>query len=273
MTRGRGRTPGATAADEPLLVVQQVSRRFGGVRALDAVNMQTLAGTVHGLIGPNGAGKTTLVNVLTGFDRPTTGRIFLRGTRLDGQPPFRIARRGVARTFQNIRLFRGMSALDNVLVARRRYAARRTLGRLLFLPTTRALDHAERQIATHLLQSLGVDPGDPRPAGGLAYGDQRRVEIARALAVEPCVLVLDEPAAGMNREETDRLGALIRSLAGPDRAILLIEHDLPLIMTVCDHVTVLNFGRVIAEGAPVEIAAHPAVIEAYLGSETDDAGL
>lgn len=131
------------------------------------------------------------------------------------------------------------------------------------------MDHAERQIARQLLRNLDVDADDPRPAAGLAYGDQRRVEIARALAVEPQVLVLDEPAAGMNREETDRLGRLIRTLAVPDRAVLLIEHDLPLIMAVCDRITVLNFGRVIAEDAPAEIAADPAVIEAYLGSEAD----
>jgi ABC-type branched-subunit amino acid transport system ATPase component len=256
---------------EPLLELQEVSRYFGGVHALDGVNMRVRPGTVHGLIGPNGAGKTTLINLLTGFYRPTAGRIALDGRRLNGRRPHQIARMGVARTFQNVRVFGALPALDNVLVARRHEGVRRSLGRIAFLPAAARAEKRERAIALGLLETLGVHGVDRRPARTLSYGDQRRVEMARALASEPRLLLLDEPTAGMNREETDRLGAVIRTLVLPTRAILLIEHDLPLIMAICDQITVLNFGQVIAEGPPAAIAADPAVIEAYLGREDDGA--
>jgi branched-chain amino acid transport system ATP-binding protein len=256
-----------------LLELVDVSRYFGGVHALEDATMRVRTGTVHGLIGPNGAGKTTLVNVLTGFYRPTSGTILLDGVRLDGRRSYRVARMGVARTFQNIRLFDALSALDNVLVARRDRTLLRSFGRLAFLPAAAHAEGREREVGLRLLQRLGVDGHDPRPAGTLPYGDQRRIEIARALAGEPRLLVLDEPTAGMNRAETDELGATLRALVEPDHAILLIEHDLPLIMAVCDYITVLNFGRVIAEGRPMEIAANPTVVEAYLGREDDVAAL
>jgi branched-chain amino acid transport system ATP-binding protein len=264
--------PCATATHQgcaPLLELHGVSRFFGGVHALEGVSMRVQAGTVHGLIGPNGAGKTTLINLLTGYYRPSEGRILLDGRRLDGRRPHQIARRGVARTFQNIRLFGGLPALENVLAARRRGTLRRSLGQLAFLPAARREEMAERAVARDLLARVGVGGHSAIRAGALSYGDQRRVELARALATEPTLLLLDEPTAGMNREETDRLGALVRGLLRPDRAILLIEHDLPLIMAVCDRVTVLSFGRVIAEGPPDEIARDPAVIEAYLGTEDE----
>ena len=266
--------PGTRPDTAPLLELQGISRFFGGVHALEGVSMRVQAGTVHGLIGPNGAGKTTLINLLTGFYRPSAGRILLGGRRLDGRRPHQIARLGVARTFQNIRLFAGLPALDNVLVARRRGAVTRSLGHLALLPAAQRAEMAERAIARDLLITVGVSSRATLPAGALSYGDQRRVELARALATEPKLLLLDEPTAGMNREETDRLGTIVRGLVQPGRAILLIEHDLPLIMAVCDRVTVLNFGRVIAEGPPDSIARDPAVIEAYLGTEDDvDAAL
>ena len=256
-----------------MLELRGVSRFFGGVHALEAVSMQVHAGAVHGLIGPNGAGKTTLLNLLTGFDRPTAGQILLDGRRLDGRPAHHVARLGVARTFQNIRLFGALSALDNVLVARHPGGLSRSLGRLAFLPAAQRAEHRERTIALGLLERVGVDGTHGRPAGTLSYADQRRVELARALATEPRLLLLDEPTAGMNRTETDQLGTTLRDLVLPTRAILLIEHDLPLIMAICDVVTVLNFGRVIAQGPPGAVAANPAVIEAYLGREDDVAAL
>jgi ABC-type branched-subunit amino acid transport system ATPase component len=258
----------------PLLELRGVSRYFGGVHALEGVSMSVQAGTVHGLIGPNGAGKTTLINLLSGFYRPSAGRILLDGRRLDGRRPYQIARLGVARTFQNLRLFAGLSALDNVLVARRHGVLKCSLGHLAFLPAARRADRAERALARDLLDRVGLAGRSTLPAGTLSYGDQRRVELARALATEPTLLLLDEPTAGMNRAETERLGAIVRGLVQPGLAILLIEHDLPLIMAICDRVTVLNFGRVIAEGTPEEIARDPAVIEAYLGMEDEtDAAL
>lgn len=260
-------------ADSALLELVHVSRYFGGVRALEDVTMRVQPGTIHGLIGPNGAGKTTLVNVLAGFYRPTSGAILLNGARVDGRRTYQVARMGVARTYQNIRLFGTLSALDNVLVARREHTLLRSFGRLALLPSASKSEERERKVGLGLLERLGVDGEDPRPAGALAYGNQRRVEIARALACEPRLLVLDEPTAGMNRAETDELGAVLRALLEPDTAILLIEHDLPLIMSVCDTITVLNFGRVIAVGGPAEIAANAAVVEAYLGREDDAAAL
>ena len=262
-----------TAAGAALLDLRAVGRSFGGVQALDGVSMAVQPGTLHGLIGPNGSGKTTLINLLTGFYRPTAGEIWLAGSRLDGRRSHQIARMGVARTFQNIRLFGAFPALDNVLVARRAHGVRRSLGRVLFLPAALAAERAEHDAALALLAGLGIDGNDRRPASALSYGDQRRVELVRALATGPRLLLLDEPAAGMNREETDRLGRTLRGMVIPDRAILLIEHDLPLIMAVCDTITVLSFGRVIAHGTPAQIAADPGVIEAYLGREDDLAAL
>lgn len=257
-----------------LLQVEALSRSFGGVRAVDTVSFTVEAGSIHGIIGPNGAGKTTLINLLTGFIAPTAGHIALAGVSVGGLPPHRIAHLGVARTFQNIRLCPTLSVLDNIWVAQRAsrgHPFAHLARHIIRTRGERQLAAAEQASALELLGALGVSTLDgQRAAGTLSYGDQRRVEVARAVATQPRLLLLDEPTAGMNREETDRMGATIRHLSTPERAIILIEHDLPLIMSVCTRITVLNFGRVIATGSPAEVAAHPAVIEAYLGSDDDE---
>ena len=232
------------------LVLADIGVRYGGVDALSDVSLIVERGRVLGLIGPNGAGKTTLVNATTGLAPLASGTIALDGTRIDGMPPHRIARAGIARTYQNIRLF---AALD----------VRANLAAGAFARSGR-LDSA--QIAD-VLERAGIADMDLNArAGALPYGDQRRLEIARALAAAPAVLMLDEPAAGMNPSETTRLVETIRALAASGIAVLLIEHDMTLVRAACDSVVVLNFGQVIARGTPSSVARDPVVVEAYLGS-------
>lgn len=235
------------------LVLDGVGVRYGGVIALHDVSLAVEPGVTLGLIGPNGAGKTTLINATTGIVAPSTGTIALGGRRLDGLPPNRIARTGIARTYQNIRLF---GALD----------VRTNLAAGAFARPGRLDDAA----ATALLERAGIPHVDlDAPAAALPYGDQRRLEIARALAAQPSIVMLDEPAAGMNPTETARLVETIRAIARTGIGILLIEHDMTLVRAACDRVVVLNFGQVLARGTPVEIARDPAVVEAYLGSAED----
>ena len=247
-----------------LLELARVGKRFGGVQALTEVDLAVDARTVLGLIGPNGAGKTTLVNVVSGHLRPDVGRVRFAGADVTGWPPHARARVGIARTFQGVRLFKGLSAIDNVLIGRhirmRQDAVRRLWPR-------GGSDAADRAWSRDLLDRVGLLGGRSTLAGELAYGDQRRLEIARALASEPRLLILDEPAAGMNAKESARLRDLMRRLAADGIAIVLIEHDMRLVMGTCDRVAVLNFGRKIAEGTPLEVQASPVVREAYLGSE------
>jgi branched-chain amino acid transport system ATP-binding protein len=236
-----------------MLRVEEVSVRFGGVMALDEVSFEAPAGTVTGLIGPNGAGKTTLFNVVTGLRRPDHGRVFLKGLDVTGLGARRRARHGVGRTFQQLETFGSLSARDNVLVALEARGDRRR--------------HARDQ-ALHLLDRVGlVDVADTQ-ADALPTGASRLLELARALACEPSVLLLDETSSGLDAHETDSLGDLVQELAGEGRAVLLVEHDMGLVMRVCSNIYVLDFGRMIAEGPPDKIQADPNVQAAYLGVAT-----
>jgi branched-chain amino acid transport system ATP-binding protein len=260
-----------TATGRPLLEVDHVTMRFGGVTALDEVDFDIKEGEILGLIGPNGAGKTTCFNVMTGVYQATSGQV-----RFDGQPLAKrkrhdITRLGIARTFQNIRLFKSMTALENVMVGA---DARSKVGLLnaLFRTSLHRRTEAEAErVGFELLEFVGVGGRAEELAENLSYGDQRRLEIARAMATQPKLLCLDEPAAGFNPAEKQRLMELIRKVRDQGYTVLLIEHDMRLVMGVTDRIVVLEFGRKIAEGTPAEIRADPAVIAAYLGVDEDDA--
>jgi branched-chain amino acid transport system ATP-binding protein len=249
-----------------LLHTEHLHMRFGGLSALEDLNLAVPAGSLSGLIGPNGAGKTTVFNLISGFLQPTGGRIFWDGRDVTGEPPHCLTTRGIARTFQNIRLFGDLSVLDNVLVGFH-CRSHATWGEAVFrLPRYRReeLDCRSRGLA--LLTAVGLAAAANHPAGQLPYGHQRRLEIARALATEPRCLLLDEPAAGLNPQETVELIAFIRGLKERyDLSILIIEHNLRLVMGLCQHLTVLDHGLTIAAGPPAEVRKNPAVIRAYLG--------
>ncbi len=251
-----------------LLTVTGVNKAFGGLKALSDVSLSVNAGEIYGLIGPNGAGKTTLFNALTGLYSIDSGEVMLAGARLTGQPPHAILKRGLARTFQNIRLFAEMTALENVLVGRHARTKSGVIGAIFQPPHTRREEADSLMRARALLARVGLAPHAGRVAKHLSYGDQRRLEIARALATEPKILALDEPAAGMNPGERAALAALLRSLRDDDGlTLLLIEHDVKLVMGLCDRLAVLDYGVKIFEGTPEVALKDAKVIAAYLGDE------
>ncbi len=260
---------------EAILHVSGLTMDFGGIRALDSVDMDIRQGEIVALIGPNGAGKTTFFNCLTGIYTPSAGDIRLRNPdtkkeiRVNGMKPNKITEKGMARTFQNIRLFPSMSVLENVMIGRHCRTRALILGAILRGPATRREEREIVDVSYRILKKVGLAKEVNELASNLSYGAQRRLEIARALATEPFLLLLDEPAAGMNPNETEALVGLIRTICAEGHSILLIEHDMKLVMSLSDRIFVMDYGKKIAQGTPEEVRSNPAVIKAYLGEDVD----
>jgi branched-chain amino acid transport system ATP-binding protein len=248
-----------------ILEADRISISFGGVRAIDGVSISIASGQVFSIIGPNGSGKTTLFNLVSGIYVPNDGNIRLAGETVTGLAPDKLARRGLSRTFQNLQIFSRMSMLENVMVGRHRHERTGILADLVHWPSVPRQNQVTRDAARAALARVGLADADDRPAGSLAYGALKRLEIARALASEPTVLLLDEPAAGCNPVETQELDHVIRSLVKDGITVVLVEHDMRLVMNISDRVHVLASGRTLAEGTPDQVRSDPAVIQTYLG--------
>ena len=263
--------PGAAAA-EALLEVEGLAKTFKGLHAVDGSRLRLFPGEILGVIGPNGAGKSTVFNLLTGHIRPSRGTIRLRGRDITRLPPDRIARAGIGRTFQNIRLFPSMTVLQNVVCALQLRRRSSLAGTLLSLPSFHGNEARLADEAREDLRLFGLEEKAEAAATTLSYGDQRRLEIVRALALKPSLLLLDEPTAGMNSHESLVVLDLIRRIRGMfDLTIIIVEHNMPLVMELCERIQVLNYGQIIAEGAPGQVRADPKVVESYLGQVTENA--
>ena len=250
-----------------LLHIEELSIEFGGVHAVEDLTFEIEAGAIHSIIGPNGAGKTTLFNLITGLYRASRGRILFEDRDIGGQPPHLLARRGLSRTFQNLQIFFRMTAIENVMVGRHLHESKNVLAHLFRLPAVVRQNRETRAKAHELLDFVGLADYIDIPAGAMPYGALKRLEIARALAVEPKMLLLDEPAAGCNPVETQEIDRLIQQIARTGVTVVLVEHDMHLVMNISSRILVLDSGRKLAEGTAGEVRANPAVIAAYLGAQ------